>query len=82
MNNGNDDDMPELIDDVDDDEFIDDVDDKQNCKIFYYDSIIFYLATETINEGDELWTDYGELYDLAKFTQDLQSFSSSSSSQH
>jgi len=55
---------------------------KQNCKIFYYDSIIFYLATDTINEGDELWTDYGELYDLAKFTQDLQSFSSSSSSQH
>ena len=54
----------------------------QNCKIFYYESIIFYLATREIKKGEELWTDYGELYDLEEFTRNKLSLSSSSSSQH
>ena len=54
----------------------------QNCKIYYYDSIIFYLATREIKKGEELWTDYGESYDLKEFTRNKLSLSSSSSSQH
>jgi SET domain-containing protein len=42
----------------------------QNCKIFYYDSIIFYLATRDIMKGEELWTDYGESY-FEEFTNNL-----------
>ena len=50
----------------------------QNCKIFYYESIIFYLATREIKKGEELWTDYGESYDLKEFTRNKLSLSSSS----